>query len=108
MTGADQPGQGRPARLAARAGGVGRRPRLPVGGEPPLPAARRRALDPRREAARQRQEAKAALSRQGRYHTVAENLRVKEVIIGDGTMRERFIICHNPAEAEREQAAASR
>ncbi len=49
-------------------------------------------------------EAKAALSRQGRYHTVAENLRVKEVIIDDGTMRDRFVICHNPEEAVRDKA----
>ena len=49
-------------------------------------------------------EANAALARQGRYHTVAENLRVKEVIIDDGTMRDRFVICHNPEEARRDQA----
>ena len=49
-------------------------------------------------------EAKAALSRQGRYHTVAGNLRVKEVIIDDGTMRDRFVICHNPEEAKRDKA----
>jgi len=49
-------------------------------------------------------EASAALSRQGRYHTVAGNLRVKEVIIDDGTMRDRFVICHNPQEALRDQA----
>jgi hypothetical protein len=48
-------------------------------------------------------EARAALSRQGRYHTVAGNLRVKEVIIDDGTMRDRFVICHNPEEAKRDQ-----
>jgi len=48
-------------------------------------------------------EANAALSRQGRYHTVAGNLRVKEVIIDDGTMRDRFVICHNPEEAKRDQ-----
>ena len=40
-------------------------------------------------------EAAAALARQGRYHTVAGNLRVKEVVIDDGTMRDRFVICHN-------------
>lgn len=45
-----------------------------------------------------------ALSRQGRYRTVADNLRVKEVRIGDGDAAERFIVCHNPAEAERDQA----
>jgi Transposase DDE domain len=49
-------------------------------------------------------EAKAALSRQGRYRTVAGNLRVKEVIIDDGTMRDRFVICHNPEEARRDKA----
>ena len=48
-------------------------------------------------------EAKAALSRQGRYHTVAGNLRVKEVVIDDGTMRDRFVICHNPDEAKRDK-----
>jgi transposase len=49
-------------------------------------------------------EAKAALSRQGRYHVVAGNLRVKEVVIDDGTMRDRFVICHNPEEAKRDKA----
>jgi hypothetical protein len=48
-------------------------------------------------------EAAAALSRQGRYHTVAGNLRVKEVIIDDGTMRDRFVVCHNPDEAVRDK-----
>jgi Transposase DDE domain len=48
-------------------------------------------------------EANAALGRQGRYHPVAGNLRVKEVIIDDGTMRDRFVICHNPEEAKRDQ-----
>jgi hypothetical protein len=50
------------------------------------------------------QEANAALARQGRYHVVAGNLRVKEVIIDDGTMRDRFVICHNPEEAKRDPA----
>ncbi len=49
-------------------------------------------------------EAKAALSRQGRYHTVAGNLRVKEVMLDDGTMRDRFVVCHNPDEAARDKA----
>jgi hypothetical protein len=49
-------------------------------------------------------EANAALARQGRYHVVAGNLRVKEVIIDDGTMRDRFVICHNPEEAKRDAA----
>lgn len=47
-------------------------------------------------------EAQAALSRQGRYHAVAGNLRVKEVVIDDGTMRDRFVVCHNPEQAGRD------
>jgi transposase len=49
-------------------------------------------------------EATAALSRQGRYHTVEGNLRVKQVRVDEGTMRDRFVICHNPERAERDQA----
>jgi transposase len=49
-------------------------------------------------------EAKAALARQGRDHEVAGNLRVKEVLIDDGTMRDRFVVCHNPEQAERDRA----
>ena len=49
-------------------------------------------------------EANTALGRQGRYHEIAENLRVKEVVIDDGTMRDRFVICHNPEEARRDEA----
>ena len=45
-----------------------------------------------------------ALSRPGRYRTVKDNLRVKEVRVGDGDAAERFIVCHNPSEAERDQA----
>jgi transposase len=47
-------------------------------------------------------DAHAALSRQGRYQTVRENLRVKEVRVGEGDSAKRFIVCHNPAEAERD------
>jgi hypothetical protein len=45
----------------------------------------------------------AALSRQGRYSSVRDNLRVKEVRL-DGAPGRRWIICHNPDEAEREKA----
>ena len=48
-------------------------------------------------------EATAALKRQGRYHTVAGNLRVKEVRL-DGVAHDRFIICHNPQRARRDAA----
>ena len=47
-------------------------------------------------------EAAAALSRQGRYQSVAGNLQVKEVVIDDGVMRDRFVICRNPDQAERD------
>ena len=43
------------------------------------------------------------LSRQGRYQQVADNLRVKEVTLDSGDGR-RWIVCHNPAEAERDAA----
>jgi transposase len=42
------------------------------------------------------------LSRQGRYQQVRDNLRVKEVRI-DGAGDARFIICHNPEQAERDR-----
>ena len=44
------------------------------------------------------------LARQGRYHEVRDNLRVKEVIVGDGERRRRYVVCHNPDEAARQQA----
>jgi hypothetical protein len=48
-------------------------------------------------------EAKLALKRQGRYHTVAENIMVKQVIVGDGEARQRFVVARNPREAERDR-----
>jgi Transposase DDE domain len=50
-------------------------------------------------------EAKLALSRQGRYRSVAGNLRVKEVKVDDA---ERFVICHNPDAAARDAATRER
>ena len=44
-----------------------------------------------------------ALARQGRYQTVRDNLRVKEVRL-DSTPGKRWIVCHNPAEAEQDKA----
>jgi hypothetical protein len=49
-------------------------------------------------------ETEAALSRQGRYRVVKDNLRVKEVRVGDGDAAVRYVVCHNPAEAERDRA----
>ena len=53
-------------------------------------------------------EAKAALARQGRYHVVAGNLEVKEVVLDEGTMRDRFVVCRNPDEATRDGAIRER
>jgi transposase len=46
---------------------------------------------------------KDVLSQPGRYTTIRDNLRAKEVIIGDGERRRRYILCHNPSEAARQQ-----
>jgi transposase len=43
------------------------------------------------------------LSRQGRYQQVRENLRVKEVRLGQGDGARRFVLCHNPEQAERDR-----
>ncbi len=50
-------------------------------------------------------EATAALSRQGRYQQVVENLRLKEVKISE---HERFVVCSNPAAADRDAATRDR
>jgi transposase len=39
------------------------------------------------------------LRRAGRYHQIADNLRVKEVRIGE----RRYVVCHNPEEEERDR-----
>jgi hypothetical protein len=60
-------------------------------------------------------EAAAALARPGRYRTVADNLRVKEVAVapggdGDGdhgARTQRFVICHNPEQGQRDQQVRS-
>ena len=48
-------------------------------------------------------EAEAALTRAGRYHVAAGNLKVKEVRVGEGARQQRFVVCHNPEAAERDQ-----
>ncbi len=48
-------------------------------------------------------EAKEALARPGRYARVAGNLAVKEVRVGEGAREQRFVVCHNPEGAERDQ-----
>jgi len=48
-------------------------------------------------------EAAITLARQGRYHVVDGGLRVKEVRVDDGSARDRFVICHNPDRARRDE-----
>lgn len=46
-------------------------------------------------------EVDTVLSRQGRYATITDNMRVKEVKLDDSG--DRFVICHNPEQADRDQ-----
>jgi hypothetical protein len=50
-------------------------------------------------------EVKAALSRQGRYAVVKDNMQVKEVSIGTD---DRFVLCFNPAQAGRDAIIRAR
>jgi hypothetical protein len=43
------------------------------------------------------------LTRPGRYRPVAGNLQVKEVVVGEGERRRRYVLCLNPEEAERQR-----
>ncbi|GAA2715074.1 IS1634 family transposase [Micromonospora olivasterospora] len=53
-------------------------------------------------------EADAALSRQGRYRHVADNLQVKEVPLSGDLADDRFVICFNPEAAVRDAAIRAR
>jgi hypothetical protein len=52
--------------------------------------------------------AEEVLSRPGRYQTLAENLQVKEVVVGEGERRRRYAVCFNPEEAARQSAHRAR
>lgn len=43
------------------------------------------------------------LGKRGRYSVFADNLQAKEVIVGDGERRVRYILCYNPKEAKRQK-----
>jgi hypothetical protein len=43
------------------------------------------------------------LTKRGRYTVFKDNLHAKEVIVGDGERRKRYILCYNPKEAKRQQ-----
>jgi hypothetical protein len=43
------------------------------------------------------------LGKRGRYNVIRDSLHAKEVIIGEGERRRRYILCYNPKEAERQK-----
>jgi transposase len=47
---------------------------------------------------------KEVLAKRGRFTVIRENLEIKEVIVGDGERRRRFILVHNPEEARKDKA----
>ncbi len=49
-----------------------------------------------------------ALSRAGRFKKVAENLEVKEVVVGEGERRRRYVVVRNPAQLERDRLERER
>jgi transposase len=56
------------------------------------------------EKLRQGSENRVALARQGRYRVVEEGLEVKQVWVGEGETRRRFVVCRNLEEARRDRA----
>jgi transposase len=49
-----------------------------------------------------------ALARRGRFQKVKDNLEVKEVVVGQGERRRRFVLVHNPEEAKKDKATRER
>ena len=47
---------------------------------------------------------KEVLAKRGRFTAIRENLEIKEVVVGDGERRRRFILVHNPDEARKDKA----
>jgi transposase len=43
------------------------------------------------------------LTKRGRYTVIRDNLHAKEVIVGEGERRRRYILCYNPKEAKRQK-----
>ena len=44
-----------------------------------------------------------ALSRKGKYKTMDNGLQIKEVIVGDGEARQRYVVVKNPKEEEKQR-----
>jgi transposase len=51
---------------------------------------------------------KEVLAKRGRFTVIRENMEIKEVIVGDGERRRRFILVHNPDEARKDKATRER
>ncbi|WP_010632101.1 IS1634 family transposase [Sporolactobacillus vineae] len=49
-----------------------------------------------------------AMARKGRYQKIRDNLEVKEIVVGDGEKRQRFVMAYNPKEAEKEKKQRER
>jgi len=47
--------------------------------------------------------AEHVITRPGRYRKIAASLHVKEVTIGDGERRRRYVVCYNPDEERRQR-----
>lgn len=75
------------------------RKRLALGGGKYILAAKMRGGD---------EVTKQVMPRPGRYKNVADNLRVKQVFVGDGERRRRYVVCHNPREQKRQQQHRAR
>ena len=48
------------------------------------------------------------LTRPGRYKAMRDNLRVKEVVVGEGERSRRYVVCHNPLEEQRQRTHRER
>ena len=51
---------------------------------------------------------KEVLAKRGRFQKIRENLEIKEVVIGNGERRRRFILVYNPDEARKDKATRER
>ncbi len=50
-----------------------------------------------------KEEVKEAMARRGRYHKINDNLKIKEIIVGDGEARSRYVLAFNPKEAKKQK-----
>jgi transposase len=49
-----------------------------------------------------------ALKRPGRFKTVRDNLEIKEMVVGEGSAKRRFVVVRNPEQAVRDEAVRAR